>query len=93
LAGKIDELRRRLNQFATSLYGSGFSSLVIAIAAVLIGFMACGIGWIITVPIGAMAIIIILLVSLAVYLRMLVVYREVIGSIEQAVATKAKSVD
>ena len=93
LAGKIDELRRRLNQFATSLYGSGLSSLVIAIAAVLIGFMACGIGWIITVPIGAMAIVLILLVSLAVYLRMLVVYREVIGSIEQAVATKAKSVD
>ncbi len=86
LSSRIDELRRRLNQFATSLYGSGFSSLVIAFAAVLIGLMTCGIGWLIAVPIGGMAIILILLVSLAIYLRMLVVYREVIGSIEQAVA-------
>jgi hypothetical protein len=91
LADKLDELRRRLNQFATSLYGSGFSSLVIAIAAVLLGLMTCGIGWVITVPISGMAIILILLVSLAIYLRMLVVYREVIVSIEQAVAIMAKS--
>ena len=93
LASRIDDLNSRLNLFAISLYGSGFSSLVIALAAFLFGLMTCGIGWVISVPLGGMAIIFILLVSLAVYLRMLVVYREVIGSIEQAVAKKAKSID
>lgn len=87
LAGRIDELRGRLNLFATTLYGSGFSSLVIAAAAVLFGLMSWGIGWVISVPLGGMAIIFILLTSLAVYLRMLVVYREVLGSIEHAITT------
>jgi hypothetical protein len=85
LANRIDELRGRLNLFAVTLYGSGFSSLVIAAAAVFFGLMSWGIGWVISVPLGGMAIIFILLTSLAVYLRMLVVYREVIGSIEDAV--------
>jgi hypothetical protein len=58
---------------------------VIAAAAVFFGLMSWGIGWVISVPLGGMAIIFILLTSLAVYLRMLVVYREVIGSIEDAV--------
>lgn len=89
LAGRIDELRIRLNLFATSLYGSGFSSLVIAAAAVLFGLMSYGIGWMISIPIGGMAIVFVMLTSLAVYLRMLVVYRDVIVSIERAIATKA----
>lgn len=91
LTGRINELNRRLNLFAISLYGSSFSSLIIAIAAFLFGLLSWGIGWLISIPIGGMAIIFILLISLAVYLRMLVVYREVIGSVEQAVTAKAKS--
>ena len=87
LAGRINELRGRLNLFATTLYGSGFSSLVIAAAAAILGLMSWGIGWVITVPLGGMAIIFILLTSLAVYLRMLIVYREVLSSIEHAITT------
>ena len=93
LTDRITDLSRRLNLFAISLYGSSVSSVVIAIAAFLFGLMSWGIGWVISVPLGGMAIILILLVSLASYLRMLIIYREVIGSLEQAVATKAKSVD
>ena len=93
LTDRITVLSRRLNLFAISLYGSSVSSVVIAIAAFLFGLMSWGIGWVISVPLGGMAIILILLVSLASYLRMLVIYREVIGSLEQAVVTKAKSVD
>lgn len=93
LANRIDELRGRLNLFAATLYGSGFSSLVIAAAAVLFGLMSWGIGWVISIPLGGMAIIFILLTSLAVYLRMLVVYREVINSIEQAITGKANPED
>lgn len=93
LAGRIDELRKRLNRFATSLYGSGFSSLVIAAAAVFFGLMSWGIGWVISVPLGGMAIVFVMLLSLAAYLRMLVVYREVIVSIEQAVTTRSNPDD
>ncbi|MFN7873978.1 MAG: hypothetical protein ACK5PB_01580 [Pirellula sp.] len=93
LTDRITDLSRRLNLFAISLYGSSVSSVVIAIAAFLFGLMSWGIGWVISVPLGGMAIILILVVSLASYLRMLIIYREVIGSLEQAVATKAKSVD
>lgn len=93
LANRIDELRGRLNLFAATLYGSGFSSMVIAAAAVLFGLMSWGIGWVISIPLGGMAIIFILLTSLAVYLRMLVVYREVIDSIEQAITGTANPED
>lgn len=93
LAGRIAELRGRLNLFAATLYGSGFSSVVIAAAAVLFGLMSWGIGWVISVPLGGMAIIFVLLTSLAVYLRMLVVYREVLGSIEQAITGTANPED
>ncbi len=93
LAGRIAELRGRLNLFATTLYGSGFSSLVIAAAAAIFGLMSWGVGWVITVPLGGMAIIFVLLTSLAVYLRMLVVYREVLGSIEQAITGTANPED
>lgn len=85
LSGKLDELRGRLNVFAGSLYGAGFSSLLIGIAAAFVGLMSWGIGWLISVPIGGMAIVLIMLTSLAAYLRMLVTYREVIRSIEDAV--------
>lgn len=93
LAGRIAELRGRLNLFAATLYGSGFSSVVIAAAAVLFGLMSWGIGWVISVPLGGMAIIFVLLTSLAVYLRMLVVYREVLGSVEQAITGTANPED
>lgn len=93
LAGRIDELRGRLNLFAITLYGSGFSSLVIAAAAVIFGLMSWGLGWVISVPLGGMAIIFVLLTSLAVYLRMLVFYREVLSSIEEAITAKASPRD
>jgi hypothetical protein len=58
---------------------------LIGIAAAFVGLMSWGIGWLISVPIGGMAIVLIMLTSLAAYLRMLVTYREVIRSIEDAV--------
>jgi len=85
LAERITELRIRLNLFASSLYGAGFSSLVIAAAAIFFGLMSFGIGLVFSIPIGGMAIVLIFLMSMGVYLRMLVVYREVIRSIGEAV--------
>lgn len=87
LADRIIELRIRLNLFASSLYGAGFSSLVIAAAAIFFGLMSFGIGFVFSIPIGGMAIILIFLMSMGVYLRMLVVYREVIRSVGEAVGT------
>ena len=87
LADRITELRMRLNLFASSLYGAGFSSLVIAAAAIFFGLMSFGIGFVFSIPIGGMAIVLIFLMSMGVYLRMLVVYREVIRSVGEAVGT------
>ncbi|MFM8495496.1 MAG: hypothetical protein ACKOEM_08215 [Planctomycetia bacterium] len=93
VSDQIGNLRDRLDVFAGSLYGAGFSVLVIGIVVFFVGLMTWGVGWVIGVPLGGMAIAVVFLASMALYLRMLFVYRKVLRSVEDAVAAVGTKVD